>query len=112
MYLHDRLKGRKERRLPVVVIVNLAALERVNAERHERTYTDNISAHGARVRTTYAWQLGEQVEITPASGESPVRGEVVYCQRTDNDRFFVGVNVRGSRISWPILRRFDGIDIA
>ena len=112
MYLDDRLNGRKERRLPVVVVVNLAPLERVSPERHERTYTDNISAHGARLRSTYAWQLGERAEITPASGETPVRGEVVYCQRLDNDYFFVGVKIRESRILWSILRRFDGIDAA
>jgi len=84
------------------------ALELVNAGRHERTYTDNINAHGARVRSTYAWQLGEEVEITPASGATPVRGEV-YCQRLDNDPFFVVVNFRESHISWSILLRFDGM---
>jgi len=68
MSLADRLGGRKERRLPVAVAVNLAPLDAVNAEKHERTHTDNISAHGARVRSTYAWQLGKQVEIAPASG--------------------------------------------
>ena len=115
MYLNNCLAGRKERRLPVVVVVNLAPLENlaplgpVNAERHERTYTDNISEHGARVRSTYTWQLGEQVEITPASGETPVRGEVVYCQSLDNDRFFVGVKIRESCIPWSVLRRFDGM---
>jgi hypothetical protein len=44
---------RKERRLPVVFVVNLASVEPVGPERHERTYTDNISAHGVRVRSTY-----------------------------------------------------------
>ena len=108
MYLNNCLGGRKERRLPVVV-VNLAPRERVNAERHERTYTDNISEHGARVRSTYAWHLGEQAEITPANGETPVRGEVVYCERVDNGRFFVGLKVRESCIPWSVLRRFDGM---
>ena len=109
MDLHDSLEGRKEKRLRVLVIVNLAPLEPMNADSHERTYTDNISAHGARVRSICAWQLGEEAEIIPASGETPARGEVVYCQRLDNDRFFVGVKVRESRIPWSILQRFDGI---
>jgi PilZ domain len=111
MHLNERLNGRKERRLPVAVVVNLAPLEPVNTERHERTYTDNISAHGARVRSTYAWQLGEQAEITPANGETPARGEVVYCQRLDHDRFFVGLKVPQNRIPWSILQRFDGMNI-
>jgi hypothetical protein len=111
MYLHNRLAGRKERRLPVLVVVNLSPLDLVNRERRERTYTDNISAHGARVRSTYVWKLGDRAEITPLSGEPPVSGEVVYCQKLDNDRFFVGLKVRESRIPWSILQRFDGIDI-
>lgn len=112
MHLDKSLTGRKERRLPVVVVVQLARLEPVYTERQERTYTDNISAHGARVRSTFAWQLGEQAEITPANGETPVRGEVVYCQRFDNGRFFVGLKLPRNRIPWSILRRFDGVDIS
>ena len=109
-YSDDRLEERKEKRLPVMVAVNLAPLVPVNHERHERTYTDNISAHGARVRSTYAWQLGEQVEIAPTSGETAVHGEVVYCRRLDHDRFFVGLKVRESRIPLSILQSFDGMD--
>ena len=93
-----------------MVVVNLAPLVRVNTEKHERTYTDNISAHGARVRSTYAWQLGEQAEIAPPSGETAVHGEVVYCQRLDHDHFFVGLRVRESRIPWSIFQRFDGVE--
>ena len=110
MSLADRLAGRKERRLPVAVAVNLAPLDAVNAEKHERTHTDNISAHGARVRSTYAWQLGKQAEIAPVSGETAVHGTVVYCLRHDHDHFFVGLKVRGRRIPWSILHRFDGWD--
>ena len=108
MYLGNLLVGRKERRLRVVVVVNVARLEPVSPERDERTYTDNISAHGARVRSTCAWRLGEETEITPVSGKTPVRGEVVYCERLDNDIFFVGIKIRESRIPWSILQRFDG----
>ena len=54
---------------------------------------------------------GDLAEITPVSGETPVHGEVVYCQKLDNDRFFVGFKVRVSRILWSILLRFDGIDM-
>lgn len=112
MYFDNRLNGRKERRLPALVVVNLVPLEPMNAGKHERTYTDNISAHGARVRSTYAWQFGEEVEITPANGETPVLGEVVYCRRLDNDGFFVGLKVPESRIPWSILQRFVGADIS
>ena len=57
-------------------------------------------------------KLGDPAEITPVSGEPPLRGEVVYCQRLDNDRFSVDVKIRESRIPWSILRRFDGTRIS
>ena len=95
-----------------MVAVNLAPLGSANAERRERTYTDNISPHGARVRSTYAWRLGDLAELSPVSGETPVRGEVVYCQKLDNGRFFVGIKVRENHIPWSIVLRFDGINIA
>jgi hypothetical protein len=98
MYLHDCLRGRKERRLPIIVAVNLTALEFVNAQRHERTYTDNISAHGARVRSTYPWQVGEEVEITPANGETPVCGEVSIARASTMTAFSL-VSVSGKAAS-------------
>lgn len=109
MYLDKSLRGRNERRLPIVMVVNLTPLERLAAEKHERTYTDNISTHGARVHTTSPWQPGEQAEIAPARGETPMRGEVVYCQKADRDRFFVGFKLPDTDLPWSILRRFDGI---
>ena len=111
MQFDERLKGRKERRLHVVVVVRLAPLEPPDSERHERTYTDNISAHGARVRSTSAWRIGEQAEMAPVNGEIPVRGEVVYCQRLDDNRFFVGLKILEDRLPWSILHRFDGLNV-
>ena len=93
-----------------MVVVNLAAVWQVGAEKRERTYTDNTSAHGARVHSGSAWQLGEEVEIAPVKGEAPVCGEVVYCQKLGKDRFFVGLRFQ-SHIPWAILHRFNGMPI-
>lgn len=91
-----------------MVVVNLAHVSQVSTEKCERTYTDNISPSGARVHSTSSWQLGVQAEIAPVKGETPIRGEVVYCQKLDKDRFFVGLRFE-SHIPWSILQRFDGI---
>lgn len=104
----DSLSGRKERRLPIIVVVRLTPLEHLD-EGDERTYTDNLSAHGLRVHSRRSWSPGEQVEIIPLKEETPVRGEVVYCQKLDNQRFVVGFKFPQSRLSWSIWRRFDGI---
>jgi hypothetical protein len=99
MYWNNNLSGRKERRLPVIVVVRLAGPGQVSGESHERTYTDNISLHGVRVLSTRPWQPGQHAEIIPENEEFPMRGEVVYCKRLDNDRFCVGVKFAHSHIS-------------
>jgi hypothetical protein len=108
MYLDNILSGRKERRLPIMVVVWLAPRERENADGRERTYTDNVSAHGVRVRSARAWQPGEQAEITPVKGETAMRGEAVYCQELDNGQFSVGFKFVRERIPWSVLQRFNG----
>jgi hypothetical protein len=109
MYLDNILSGRKERRLPIMVVVWLAPREGENGDGRERTFTDNLSAHGVRVRSTRAWQAGEQAEITPVKGEPPVRGEAVYCQKLDNERYCVGFKLVQERVPWSVLQRFDGV---
>lgn len=104
-----RLTGREERRLPIMMEVNLAPAGRPAAEKCERTFTDNISPHGIRVQSASSWQMGEQAEVTPMKGEIPLLGEVVYCQRVEDDRFFVGLKFRDKHIPWSILRRFNGL---
>ena len=109
MYLDNILNGRKERRLPVMVVVWLAPRESENGDRRERTYTDNLSAHGVRLRSARAWQVGEQAEITPVKGEPSVRGEAVYCQKLDDERYCVGFKFVQERLAWSVLQRFDGV---
>ena len=104
----SRLNGREERRLPIMMQVNLVPMARARGD-SERTYTDNISAHGVRVHSTCAWQLGEQAEVIPVKGEIPVRGEVVYCQKVGKDRFFVGLKFPNDPVTWSILERFNGV---
>ncbi len=109
----DNLSGRRERRLPIAAVVRLKVLERegaIECEReYEKTYSDNLSAHGARVKSTHPWHPGEQAEIAPLSEESPVRAEVVYCQRLDDKRFFIGLKFPKGKVPWAVLKRFDGI---
>ncbi len=109
MDLGNRMSGRRERRLPIIVVVRLTPLQQATAESHERTRTDNVSAHGVRVLSAHPWRPGEQAEIAPVNQESPARGEVVYCQKRDQDRFFVGLKFPHSHVPWSIVQRFDGL---
>lgn len=105
----SRLNGRVERRLPIMMEVNLARTGRASEDTSERTFTDNISPHGLRVQSANSWRMGEQAEVIPMKGESAMLGEVVYCQRLGSDRFFVGLKFRDKHIPWNILQRFNGL---
>jgi hypothetical protein len=109
MYLDNLLTGRKERRLPIMVVVWLAPRTDVNADERERTYTDNVNAHGARVRSARAWQPGQQAEITPVKGEPSIRGEAVYCQKLGDEHYCVGFKFVHERVPWSVLQRFNGV---
>jgi PilZ domain-containing protein len=108
MYLGKGLSGRKERRLPIAVAVRLEVLDREGDKEPEQTYTDNLSARGARVMSARPWHAGEQAEITPVKEEARMCGEVVYCQKLDDGHFFIGLKFPHSRIPWVALQRYDG----
>lgn len=109
MASQGRLNGREERRLPIMMEVNLARAKSANGEGRERTFTDNISPHGIRLQSTSVWRMGEQAEVTPRKGEAAMLGEVVYCQRVRNDQFFIGLKFQDKNIPWTILQRFNGL---
>jgi hypothetical protein len=64
-----------------------------------------------RINSAFAWNPGEQAEITPVKGGVTMRGRVVYCQEMDDGRFFVGFSFPQASIPWPILKRFDGLSM-
>lgn len=104
MAFDSRFTGREEKRLPVMMEVKLVPAEGAKTERRERAVVENISALGARVYARTPWQLGEQVEVTPAMSQAPLRAEVVYCQK-QGDKFVVGIKFRRSPLLWSILEK-------
>src|SRR5258708_28602623 len=75
-----RLKSfdaRIERREPLPIQIYLANLEEPRAG--ERTVTEDVSPHGARVLTKRCWQPAEVPLVTPLMGEFPKHARVVYC---------------------------------
>ena len=103
------LSGRTERRLPIIVVVCLAHCQPAGTDgEEERTYTDNISPHGARVFSKNLWQLGDAVRVTPLHGDSAC-GKVVHCQRLPDDRYSIGVNFQGCSVKWSALQRYGSL---
>jgi hypothetical protein len=75
---HSGPKGfdaRREERPPASVPIYLVRLEEYRGS--ERTSTENVSYHGARVISKWSWQSGEQSIITPLTGELPIVGRVI-----------------------------------
>ena len=97
--LNQRLfDGRLEKRLPTSVPVYLTPLEDPRAP--ERTLTENVSPHGARVISKRSWQSGEESLITPLTGEFPQVGRVIYCLPKTGERFCLGLEFPNRRVKW------------
>jgi hypothetical protein len=96
----QNLDGRHEKRLPIAVVVCLASIKRPHGAGEEKTYTENVSLHGARVISREPWQPGEEAQVTPLKYGTPARGKVVYCRRLSTDRYFVGLNFLQHPVHW------------
>jgi hypothetical protein len=98
-----RLKSvdaRIERREPLLVQVYLANLEEPRAR--ERTVTEDVSPHGARVLTKRHWQPGDVPLLTPLIGEFPKHARVVYCAPQPKGGYSVGIEFEGSSFKWHV----------
>jgi len=100
MTFDRNLEGRHERRLPIAVVVCLTAVKQAAGEPEEKTYTDNVSLHGARVISRHSWKPGEEAQVTPLKYGAPARGKVVYCKQLAGDRYFVGLNFPAHPVHW------------
>ena len=92
--------GRLEKRLATSVPVYLASLADPRAL--ERTVTENISPHGTRVISKRSCRSGEEVLISPLTGEFPQVGRVIYCLQETRDRFCLGVEFPDRTFIWDV----------
>jgi hypothetical protein len=98
-----RLKSfdaRMERREPLPVQIYLANLDEPRAR--ERTVTEDVSPHGARVLTKRHWQPGEVPLLTPLLGEFPKHAQVVYCVPQLEGGYCLGVKFEGPSFKWHL----------
>jgi hypothetical protein len=97
-----------ERRVRIIVVVRLAQAESASSDGEERTFTDNISAHGARIFSKHAWKLGDILRVTPLNG-STACGKVVYCQRLPDDRYSIGLKFQDRPVTWSTMLKQNGL---
>jgi hypothetical protein len=99
--------GRMERRQPIIVVVRLAPAVSPATD-GERTFTDNISPHGARIFSKQAWQPGDAVRIT-ALNEDSACAKVIYSQLLPDNRYSIGVKFQDHPVTWSAARKYDGL---
>ena len=89
--------GRVEKRLTTSVPAQLVSPS--DARGRERTVTENVSAHGARIISERSWRPGEEVIVAPR-GEFQQIGRVVYCVARPRGHFWLGVEFPDRSVKW------------
>jgi hypothetical protein len=59
----------------------------------ERTLTENVSPHGARVLMEREWRPGQQVMVISSKEGVWARRQIVYCEVLAESRFAVGLEL-------------------
>ena|ERR1700746_1446398 len=90
--------GRCDKRIRKEVMVELVRPDVL--ELKEAAVVQNVSARGVRVATEQTWRPGDSVLLSsPESGfRTPAR--VVYCQRLENNKFAIGLELSTSLGEW------------
>jgi len=96
-----RSDGRSEGRIPKRLA---AELSRPNESApKEMTFTENVSARGARVSTVRRWQPGTRVLVTFLRNGIRSQGRVVYCHRVEGGNFAIGLELPWHAQRWQML---------
>lgn len=90
--------GRIEKRVRMTVPVHLTTTKEPRVA--ERTFTRNVSPHGARLVTRREWRSVEEPLLTPLTGEFPQPARVVYCQPRPSGGFYLGLQLKGRSVKW------------
>jgi hypothetical protein len=98
---------RRENRLPMAIAVQLSSPGGVQSV--ESTFTENVSANGARVYSLRAWRKNERLSITslPAGFHSLAR--VAYCQTLREQGFALGLEFHDKSAGWVIDEAAAGV---
>jgi PilZ domain-containing protein len=91
---------RVERRIPMEIPVVLDGHLRMPGT--ESTFTENVSARGARVVSTRRWEQGDRLTFVSRTGEFRSSARVTYCQPLQGDGFAIGVEFLEPKGRWVV----------
>ena len=92
------LRGERRILMEVPVVLN----GHVQLPGSERTFTENVSARGARVVTIRRWEKNTQLTIAARGGEFRSTARVAYCQSMPGEGFVIGVEFLESKGRWVV----------
>jgi len=91
---------RRDARVPMEVEVQISGHKILPGT--ESTFTENVSARGARVLSTRRWKINEQLVLATAAGSFRAVARVAYCQTVPRAGFAIGLEFVEPRGSWVV----------
>ena len=91
---------RAEKRIPMEIPVLIDG-HRL-APGSEPTFTENVSARGARVVTVRHWEADERLTFTLRTGEFRSPARVAYCQPLQGEGFAIGLEFLEPKGRWVV----------
>ncbi len=95
---------RREPRIPMEVGVHISGHEALPGT--EETFTENVSARGARVLSSRRWKLNDRMTVTTLAGSFHSIARVAYCQHTADSEYAVGLEFVESNGGWVVADGF------
>jgi hypothetical protein len=96
----NQMFRRKEGRIPMEVPVVLDGHRMLPGT--EATFTENVSARGARVVSVRRWETGSPLVLASRSGEFRSEARVAYCQPLHGDGYAIGVEFLATKGRWVV----------
>jgi hypothetical protein len=90
--------GRSDRRITKEVAVELARPDA--SQLREMAIAQNVSARGMGVATEDVWLPGDPVLLNSPESGVRTQARVVYCQRMENNKFAVGLELLAPLGEW------------
>jgi hypothetical protein len=91
---------RLERRIPMEIPVVLEGHR--DTPGSESTFTENVSARGARVTSTRRWEKDAALTFASRTGEFRSSARVAYCQPLHGDGYAIGVEFLEPMGRWVV----------
>lgn len=91
---------RSESRIPMEIPVVLDG--HVHMPGAENTFTENVSARGARVVSIRHWEKGARLTLVSRTGEFRSSARVAYCQAIRGDGYAIGLEFLEAKGRWVV----------